>query len=153
MADLVYTEALADLMSGDIDLNTDDIRCRLVMTNTTADTDEDAATVAAITTLDEMDGANYTAGGEVLTGEAVTADTANDRGKFDAGDATFSALGVGTRNVLAALIVKSVDQAGADIPIFYIDSGFSPPTGVAANGGDFKITWHADGIAYSKNTA
>ena len=149
MADFVYTESLADLMSGDIDLDTHDIRCRLVMTNTTADTDEDAATWAAFSVPDEMDGANYAA--VALTTEAVTADTANDRGKFDADDVTFSSLGVGTRNVLAVVVVKYVDGGNADIPIFYIDSGFSPPTGVAANGGDFKVTWHADGIAYSYN--
>ena len=149
MADFVYTESLADLMSGDIDLNSDDIRCRLVMTNTTADTDEDAATWGAFGTDDEMDGANYAT--QALASEAVTADTGNDRGKFDATDVTFSSLGVGTRNVLAAVIVKYIDDSDADIPIFYIDSGFNPPTGVAANGGDFKITWHADGIAYSYN--
>lgn len=149
MADFVYTESLADLMSGDIDLDTDDIRCRLVMTNTTADTDEDAATWGAFTTDDEMDGASYAA--VALTTEAVTADTTNDRGKFDADDVTFSSLGVGTRNVLAVVVVKFVDGGDADIPIFYIDSGFSPPSGVAANGGDFKVTWHADGIAYSFN--
>ena len=149
MADFVYTEALADMMSGDIDLNTNDIRCRLVMTNTTADTDEDAATWGGFGTADEMGGANYAT--VALTTETVTADTTNDRGKFDADDVTFSSLGVGARNVLAVVVVKNVDGGNGDIPIFYIESGFSPPTGVAANGGDFKITWHANGIAYSFN--
>ena len=98
-----------------------------------------------------MDGPNYLWGGEYLASTDATVDTANDRGKFDATDTTFSSLGVGTRNVLAAVIVKYVDGSDADIPIFYIESGFSAPTGVAANGGDFKITWHANGIAYSYN--
>ena len=150
MADFVYTEALADLMDKTIGLIVaDDIRCRLVMTNTTADTDEDAATWGAFGTPDEMDGANYAT--QALASEAVTAVTATDRGKFDADDTTFAALGVGTRNVLAAIIVKYVDGGNADIPIFYIESGFNPPTGKPANGGDFKITWHADVIAYSDN--
>ena len=152
MADFVYTIGLSGLMDGTIDLNTHDIRVRLVMTNTTADIDDgtgrDAATITAIT-MDEMDGANYPTGGGVLASEAVTAVTASNRGKFDANDLTFSSLGAGARNVQAAIIVKSIGQDGTDIPIFYIESGFDPPTGVAANGGDFKITWHADGIAYS----
>jgi hypothetical protein len=152
MADIVYTEALAKMMDATIDLDTAaTLFCRLVMTNSTAGTDEDSATWGAFGTDDEMDGANYPAGGIVLANNDATAVVATDRGKFDADDVTFSTLGAGTRNVLAAVIVKYVDGGDADIPIFYIDSGFNPPTGVPANGGDFKITWHADGIAYSYN--
>lgn len=152
MADFVYTIGLSGLMDGTIDLNTHDIRVRLVMTNTTADTDDgtgrDAATIAAIT-MDEMDGASYPTGGGVLAAESVAPDTANNRGVFDANDLTFTTLGQGTRKVQAAIVVKSIGQDGTDIPIYYIESGFDPPTGVDANGGDFKITWHANGIAYS----
>lgn len=147
MADLVYTYGLSGLMDGTIDLNTHDIRVRLVMTNTTCDTEEDTTFMDQFTTLDTMDGANYV--DKVLANESVTAVTASDRGKFDADDVTWTALGVGTRNVLAAVVYRFVTDDTDSIPIFYIDSGFSAPTGVAANGGDFKVTWHADGIAYS----
>jgi len=150
MADFAYTYGLAGLMgltAGPINLQTGDIRVRLVMTNTTCDTEKDATVLSGFTTLDTMNGANYV--DKALTTEAVTAVTASDRGKFDADDVTWTALGVGTRNVLAAVVYKFVTNDTDSIPIFYLDSGFSSPTGVAANGGDFKITWHTDGIGYS----
>ncbi len=147
MADFVYTYGLSGLMDGTIDLDTDDIRVRLVMTNTTCDTEVDKDYLDQFTTLDTMDGANYAE--KALASESVTAVTATDRGKFDASDVTWTALGVGTRNVLAAVVYLFDTNDAASVPIFYIDSGFNSPTGVAANGGDFKITWNADGIAYS----
>ena len=60
MAPLVYNEFKRGNAAGEIDLNADDIRIALVMTNTTVDTENDAiTTIDDFTTLDEMDGANY----------------------------------------------------------------------------------------------
>ena len=42
MASRIYNEALRAIAAGEIDLNAADIRARLLMTNTTADTDNDA---------------------------------------------------------------------------------------------------------------
>lgn len=119
----------------------DDIRCLLVMTNTTADTDQDAEFVASIGTLDEMDGANYVR--KALAGEAVSQDDPNNRGEFDASDVTWTALGAGARSVAGLVIFQFVTN-DADSPVLaYVDTGGFP---YVANGADLTITWNAEGL-------
>jgi hypothetical protein len=141
----VYTEAKRALLAGELDLNADDMRLMLVMTNTTADTDEDATTIAGIGTLDEFDGSGYTQsiGGQTLDGEAVAADNANDRGEFTATDETFSALGDGTRQIAAGLLIKWITSQALSMPVAYIDTGGFP---LDPGGGDLIFQWNAEGI-------
>lgn len=145
MADHVFTPALGKLLSGDIDLNADDIRLILVMTNTTADTETDAEFVSSLTTLDEDDGANYARA--ALAGETVVADLANDRGEFDANDVTFAALGNGTREVQGYLLYKHVTTDADSSLILYRD--FAAP--INPGGTDFVIQWNAEGILQLAN--
>ena len=78
MASNVFNAAMVSLMDGTIDLNSDDIRVKLLMTNTTADTDKDAiANVDDIVTLDKSDATGYA--DVALANEAVAADDVNDR--------------------------------------------------------------------------
>lgn len=144
MASFVFTNAKRALMAAEIDLHTggDDIRALLVMTNTTADTEEDVATISAFTTLDEMDGSGYAR--QALGSEVVAADNTNNRGEFDAGDVTFASVGAGTRQVAAILIYKHVTNDSDSIPLFYIDSGGFP---FAAAGGNIQVAWNAEGVA------
>jgi len=138
---LVYTPAKKKLLDGALNLGSDDIRALLVMTNTTADTDEDAEFIGDIGTLDEMDGANYAR--QALANEATAADTPNDRATFDADDVTFASLGAGTRQVAGLVLYKHVTN-DADSPVIaFIDSGGFP---FAANGLDLVVQWNADGI-------
>lgn len=141
MASFIYNEAKKQFASGGINLTTADIRVILVMTNTTADTEDDVNTISGFSTLDEMDGANYARG--ALSGEAVNEDATNNRAEFDATDYTFSSLGAGTRQVQAAVIYAHVTNDADSIPIAYIDTGGFPFT---ANGGDVVIQWNAEGI-------
>ena len=141
MASFLYTHAAAEILRGHIEFDADDIRCLLVMTNTTADTELDD--FSEVTTLDEMDGANYSSPGIALTSEAVTDDDANDRGEFDATDITWSSLGAGTRNVQAAIVYLFVTNLNGSMPIAYIDTGGFP---FAATGSDITIQWNAEGI-------
>lgn len=144
MANFAYTGFKRALLAGEMDLDApNDIRVLLVMTNTTADTEADATTFAGFTTLDEFDGAGYTSGGVALTGEAVAADNANDRGEFDANDAAWTGISAGTRSIQAAIVYKFVTNLNASIPMAYIDTGGFP---FAANGGDITIQWNAEGI-------
>jgi hypothetical protein len=141
MASLVYHNALAEMMKGNINLHTggNDIRCALVMTNTTADIAADAAVITDIT-LDEMDGANYAR--VALTSEAVSDDDSNNRAEFDAADVTFSSLGNGTRQVQGALIYKHVTNDGDSIPICFVEFGST----VNPGGGTLTVAWNAEGI-------
>lgn len=141
MASFWYTYAAQKIMNGTLDLDTHDIRCALLMSNTTADTENDAQTISGFTTLDEMDGTNYAR--KTFASEAVNVDTTNDRGEFDAEDQTWTSLGAGTRAVAGALIFRFITNDTDAIPIAYIDTGGFP---ITANGGNLTITWNAEGI-------
>lgn len=137
-----FTPALAKHMRGELDLDLHDVRVAILMTNNTAVADRDAATLAGITTLDEMNGAGYVR--KALTGEIVNQDDPNNRAEFDADDVLWSALGNGARAMAGLLVYRHVDGTAAnDIPIGYIDSGGFPlnPQGV-----DFQVAWNVEGI-------
>lgn len=141
MASFAYTNAKLLLMKGDLDLDTADLRVALVMSNTTADTTEDAATFGDITTLDEYDGASYAR--QALGSEATAADNTNNRAEFTAANITFATLGAGTRQAVAALLHVHNATPGLEIPVAYIDTGGFP---FAGNGGNVNINWSAEGI-------
>jgi hypothetical protein len=141
MANFIYNEAKRAFAEGEIDLGADDIRVLLVMSNTTADTEDDKNTIDGFTTLDEYDGANYAR--KALANEVVNEDAANDRAEFDADDVTWSALGAGTRQCQAAIVYKHVNDDSDSVPIAFIDTGGFPFDG---NGGDVTFQWNAEGI-------
>jgi hypothetical protein len=143
MASHVFNEFKRASAAGEVDLDTDDIRVSLHMTNTTIDTENDAiVTNTDFSTPDEMDGANYSAPGVALTTEAVNKDDANDRAEFDADDVTWSALGNGTREVLGVLVYKFDTSWAASLPIAWVEFAASQNPG----GSDFTIQWNAEGI-------
>lgn len=143
MASVVYNEFKRASAAGEIDLDTggNDIRVALLMTNTTADTENDAKVyVGDFTTLDECDGANYVR--KALANEAVNKDDTNDRAEFDADDVTWTALGNGTRAIQGALIYKHVTN-DTDSPIIaFVEFSATQNPG----GSDFTVSWNAEGI-------
>lgn len=143
MANFVYNEAKRALAAGEINWASSDIRVILVMTNTTADTEDDTNTVTGFTTLDEFDGSGYSSGGVALTGEALNEDSANNRAEADANDAAFGALGNGTRQIQAAVVIKWNTTLGGSMPIAYIDTGGFP---LNPGGASITIQWNAEGI-------
>jgi hypothetical protein len=143
MASMLYTNALKLLMNGGLDLDTHDIRVMLLMSNTTADTDQDNITnISAIGTLDECDASGYAR--VALTGEAVTEDTTDNEAVFDANDASFTGLGGNaTRAIQGALIYRHVDgTAGNDVPIMFVDFSSDIP----ATATQIDVPWAAEGI-------
>ena len=87
----------------------------------------------------------YTADGKILGSQAVTTDTSNDRGKFDAADVTWTALGPLTPTTATPshciLWDNTVAAAPVDALIAYWILGAT-----ATNGGDYTIQWGANGI-------
>lgn len=141
MASLVYQNAIAKMMSGDLDLNAHDIRVALLMTNTTADTEADIDLMNAFATLDECDAAGYAR--VALTGEAVNIDDTNDRAEFDANDASFTSLGGdATRAIQGALIFRHVTDDTDSVPIAFIDFTADIP----ATATQIDIPWSVEGI-------
>lgn len=146
MANFVYNEIKRALANKEIDLDTDDIRLAIVMTNTTADTEDDKNDFSGFTTLDEYDGANYV--NKALASLVINEDAANNRAEIDCADVVWTALGAGTRQAQALILYKAVSGgAGATaanrIPIAFIDTGGFPFTG---NGGDITVVINAEGI-------
>lgn len=139
----VYTRALGLQDSTTL---TGDMRALLVMSNTTADTEEDTDFIGNFTTLDEYDGANYAR--QALVNESFAVDTTNDRFVFDADDVVFTSLGAGTRQAVAVILYLHVTTDADSKPIYYIDTGGFPFDG---NGQDATIAWNASGIAYLQN--
>lgn len=140
MASKVFNVAKTKLMNGGIDLDTDDIRARLAMTNTTYDTENDAiAFIADFTTDDIHDGANYV--DKALATEIVTQDDPNDRANFSANNVTWTALGAGTRAVAGLLLYKFVTNDAASIPIAWIEFSATP------DGNDFVVRWNSGASA------
>lgn len=134
----LYNEFKRALAEGEIDLGSDDIRVMLLMTNTTADADDDANTISAIGTLDEYNGANYAR--KALANEAVVENAGSNRAEFQADDVVWSALGTGTRQCQAALVYKHVTNDADSVPICYIDDwaafdGADADTTLAFTGG------------------
>lgn len=117
-----------------------DIRARLLMTNTTADTENNKATLSAYTTIDTFDGSG--ASNVALTGEAVNVDAANNRVENDADDVAFGALGNGTRQIQGVLLYFHVTNDTDSVPLCFIE--FSST--VNPGGATVTIQWNAEGI-------
>ena len=152
MVDVVYTDMKRALMAGDADWDEgqDDVRVMLVMTNTTADTEQDAIDIGELATLDEFDGSGYTGGpggsGRLaLANQANVADNANNRGEFDADDLTWSALGAGARDIEGLVVIKNTSGSNdqLNLLIAHTSAGGFP---ITANGGDLTVQWNAEGI-------
>lgn len=143
MATHVFNYAKGEILKGNIDLDGHDIRFMFLMTNTTADTENDAIQfIDDLTTLDEFDGSGYSAGGFALDSEAVAVDDANDRAEFDAADEACGALGAGARSIAGVLIYKFVTNNTDSIPICWNE--FASP--VTADGSSITVQWNAEGI-------
>jgi len=140
MANFWYLEGLLALFKGEIDLENDTLRVLLVMTNTTADTDTTAKFVGDVGTLDEHDGTPYAR--QTLVQSPPAIDAPNSRVELPAAATVFSSLGVGTRDVQAALLYKFVTVDGDSPLLVYFDSGGFP---FSPSGADLTINWNAEG--------
>jgi hypothetical protein len=133
VAIFTYTRAKYLLASGALNLATADLRLLLCMSDSTADADEDAATVGSIGLLDEYNGANYVAGGQALSGEVLSQEDANDRATLDAQDVTFASLGAGTRQCKGALLYAFNATVGGSVPVAWLDGPGFPFQGTGVN--------------------
>lgn len=142
MASLIYNNMMLALVKGDLDMQEGqaDLRVALLMTNTTADTEEEVALMNGFTTLDEMNGTNYVR--KTLGSQAVAIDTAADRVEFDHEDLTWTALGNGTRNIQGMLLLQHVTNDTDSIPLAFIEFSASQAPG----GSDFTVQVNAEGL-------
>lgn len=138
-----YTPMKGRLARAQANLDTMDLRVLMVMSNTTADTDQDAATIAAIGTLDECDGANYV---RVDLGDpTVSDDNPNNRAEISVAAFTVGGvgLGAGTRSNVGLLVYEHVATDADHRPVAFIDSGGFPFNG---NGLPVNVTPNVEGL-------
>ena len=123
-------------MNGSIDLDTDTIKVALVTSSYTPnqDTHDNFDDVT-----NEVTGTGYTAGGASLANKAVTADTTDNEGVFDADDVTWSSSTITARG---AVVYKSTGTASTSPLICYLDFGSDQ----TSSSGNFTITWNSEGI-------
>ena len=124
-------------MNGALDLDTDTLKIMLV--TSTYSPNIDSHTKRSDIT-NEVSGTGYTAGGATLANKAVTADNTNDRGMFDADDASWASSSITARG---AVIYKSRGGASsADELLLYIDFG----SDITSTASTFSIIFNASGI-------
>lgn len=146
MADFAYTLAMDKIARGEIDLSSDDIRAILVMTNSTANSQDSAEFISSFTTFDEYDGSGYAR--QALASLTLTPNLTTKRVHFSSDSIVFASLGAGTRSGFALLIYKHVGADSANIPIFFKQPSGFPFIG---NGQNLTLAPHANGWAYLRN--
>lgn len=144
MANFWYTEGFRAVMAGEIDLNADDIRFVVCMTNTTADTERDKLTISGFTTLDEYDGGSRPpafASRDALTSEAVNkTGSPTYRIDFDAADIALASLDAGTRAAAGICVYYHITNDATSVPLIWLDASFT------GNGGTINLTVNANGL-------
>jgi len=120
-----------------------DVRCKLLMSNTTADTEDDGKTnLDDFTTLDVCDDTGYSE--QSLANEAVNKDEANNRIEFDGDDLTFANNGDASRTVVGVLYFIYVDGTLAnDIPLHWGEFALA----ITLDGSTLNVQHDAEGIA------
>lgn len=156
MATFTYNQAKERFLEGNYDPTggSDSHFIALVMSNTTADTEYDAATLSAFSTFDEHDGSSYDDTARVAVTMAASAVQTTGASGFStlastASTASISAPGVGTRNSVAVVLyvgTASSAQDSTNFPVAYFDltgggSGFATNASSAV-----VVQWNASGI-------
>ncbi len=131
----VYNHTTARFADGTNDV-TNTYKVKLL---TVATFDATHASLAATGGTEAATGTGYTAGGQSLSGVAVTTVTTNDA-KFDANDLAWSASG---GPITASYGILYNDSHVDDLPVAFIDFDGSQSAGA---GTQFIIVWNASGI-------
>ena len=138
MTSFIYNIGKKEILSGEIDLTNETIKCAMVTSAYTPDRDAHHY-FSDIT--NEVSGTPYVAGGAELTGKSFNTNDTDDRGEFDALDVTWQAA---TLTARAAIVYKSTGVASTSTLIAFVDFG----SDFSTNGVDFTIEWDNSGILY-----
>ena len=135
----VYNYFKKNMGEEGFDFTADSLKVALCTSSYTPDIDthEDFADIT-----NEITGTGYTAGGVVLTGVTWAIDTALDRAKLSADNATWA---VATFTARYAIVYYSTGTAATSLLIGYIDFGADQ----SPSAEDFVIAWASTGALYS----
>ena len=131
MANIIPTSFKSDVVTGNIDLNSDTIYVGLLTSSATP-----AASWAKRSDItNEVTGTGYTAGGQALTTLAVN--TSGTQAKWTADNVTWASSSITAR--YAYLYKHRGGLASADELVLIVDFGADK----TSSGGNFTITWDA----------
>ena len=136
----IYNTFKERLMEGVYDLSTGQDTIKVILVGAYTPDIDSHLTYGGVSGSEYNAGAGYTAGGDTLAGQDVTKDDANDRGKFDGTDLTYSSLGPLTPVHPSYAIMYDDTPAGDPLIAYWAVSGTAP------NGGDWTLQWGANGI-------
>lgn len=134
----MYGQALLKALSKEIDFLNDTVKVALLTNAYTPNQDTDDYWDDIST--HETSGSGYVAGGDTLVGKGLTYDGPSNTIKLDATDTTWASSTITARY---AVVYVDTTVAATSALICYIDFGQDE---ISSNG-DFKITWHVNGIA------
>lgn len=143
MASGFYNQALVDILTGSIDMDSNTLKIMLVDTGYTYDPDhqvvDNGANDATDPSFNEIVATNYTGGyngaGRKTATLTVSKQDANNRAIITIGDLTWSALGGATNDTVGgAILIKEITNDASSRLIAFFDFTDTP-----TNGGDFTL--------------
>lgn len=138
MASVIYNRFKQGILAGDYDLDNAAVEVKVALVTSSytpnIDTHEDYADLT-----NEVVGDGYTAGGAILSNKAVTKDTTDDEGVFDADNVTWTSSTITARG---AVVYVDTGTDGTSLLIAYFDFGGDK----VSSAGNFTIEWNSEGI-------
>ncbi len=126
MAELVYNEFKRALAEAEFDLGAggSDIRAALLMSGTTADTEDDVNTLSGFTTLDDHDGSGYA---RVSLTNAIVENAGLNEVQYIPPDFTFTTVSKGTTETVMLFLFKHVTNDTDSVPFCSITDDYGLP--------------------------
>lgn len=139
MASVVYNRFKQGILAGDYDLDNAAVEVKVALVTSSYTPDIDTHEDYADITNEVANGNGYTTGGVVLANKAVTKDTTDDEGVFDADNAAWTDSTITARG---AVVYVDTGTDSTSILIAYFDFGEDK----VSSSGTFTIAWNAEGI-------
>jgi hypothetical protein len=139
MASVIYNRFKQGVLAGDYDLDNAAVDVKVALVTSTYTPDIDTHEDYADLTNEVANGNGYTTGGAVLANKAVTKDTTDNEGVFDADNVTWSNSTITARG---AVVYVDTGTDSTSLLIAYFDFGEDK----VSSAGDFIIQWATEGI-------
>jgi hypothetical protein len=137
MASVIYNSFKQRLMTGEVDMDNDQIWCALFPTAYSPN-DDTQNVYADISASECAAGNGYVAGGTILTGVTVMLNLSTNKGILDANDVTWANSTITAR--FAVLYKKNASNNS------WLVAAFDFGADKASSNGDFTVQWNASGI-------
>ena len=139
-----FGQALKKALNKEVDWDTDVIQVALYTGTLPAGAQDEWVYKSDIATIVEVaNGNGYATGGAVLGTKTIGYTTGTNVTKLDGADVTWSASTISaTCAIIYVKVGADFTTPEDDVLLGYVDFGGT----FASSAGDFKITWHTDGI-------